>query len=93
MAKGSDVLRMESLIPSAPALKTNDVHQLAALPLGSRIKLDPWDDHVNLKKSKPEVVISARDKLPFEVTPMIPNLVRAGQTTNEVAENAGGKSQ
>jgi Zn-dependent protease with chaperone function len=93
MAKGSDVLRMESLIPTAPELKVNDVHQLAALPLGSRIKLDPWDDHVNLKKSKPEVVISARDKLPFEVTPMIPNLVRAGQTTNEVAENSGAKSQ
>jgi Zn-dependent protease with chaperone function len=87
MAKGSDILRMESLIQSAPELKTNDVRQLAALPLGSRIKLDPWDDHVNLKRSKPESVLSARDKLPFEVTPMIPNLVRVGEARgNEVAE-------
>ncbi|PYY12353.1 MAG: hypothetical protein DMG61_16730, partial [Acidobacteria bacterium] len=87
MAKGSDILRMESLIRSAPELKTSDVRQLAALPLGSRIKLDPWDDHVNLKRSKPEAVLSARDKLPFEVTPMIPNLVRAGEARgNEVAE-------
>jgi hypothetical protein len=93
MAKGDDVLRMESLIPNAPALKTSDVRQLAALPLGSRIKLDPWDDHVNLKKSKPEAVLSARDKLPFEVTPMIPNLVRITQAPNEVAENAGNKPQ
>lgn len=92
MAKGDDVLRMESLIPSAPTLKVNDVHQIAALPLGSRIKLDPWDDHVTLKRAKPEAVLSARDKIPFEVTPMIPNLVRVSQAS-EVAENAAGKSQ
>ena len=92
MAKGDDILRMESLIPSAPALKVNDVHQLAALPLGSRIKLDPWSDQVALKKAKPEAVISARDKLPFEVTPMIPNLVRSSQT-NEVAQNAANRAQ
>ena len=92
MAKGGDVLRMESLIQRAPALKVTDVHQIAALPLGSRIKLDPWDDHVSLKKAKPEAVLSARDKLPFEVTPMIPNLVRVNQA-NEVAQNAGARAQ
>ena len=88
MAKGSDVLVMASLVQRAPELKIGDPHQLAALPLGSRIKLDPWDDHVNLKKSKAEAVLSARDKMPFEITPMIPNLVRAGQNQNEVAQNA-----
>ena len=92
MAKGGDVLRMESLIQTAPALKVTDVHQIAALPLGSRIKLDPWADHVSLKKAKPEAVLSARDKLPFEVTPMIPNLVRVSQA-NEVAQNAGARAQ
>ena len=92
MAKGGDVLRMESLIQRAPALKVTDIHQIAALPLGSRIKLDPWNDHVALKKAKPEAVLSARDKLPFEVTPMIPNLVRINQA-NEVAQNAGGSPQ
>jgi hypothetical protein len=86
MAKGNDLRRMASLTQSAPELKRSDVHQLAALPLGSRIKLDPWDDHVNLKRSKVDVVLSARDKMPFEVTPMIPNLVRTGQPANEVAE-------
>ena len=93
MAKGGDVLRMESLIQGSPELKTADVRQIAALPLGSRIKLDPWDDHVILKKSKPEAIISARDKLAFEVTPMIPNLVRSTQANNEVAQNATGKPQ
>jgi hypothetical protein len=92
MMKGSGLLRMASLLQSAPELKVRDPQQLAALPLGSRIKLDPWDDHVSLKKSKPEAVLSAREKLPFEVTPMIPNLVRTMQSLKEVAENAGGKT-
>lgn len=86
MAKGSEVLRMASLIEGAPELKKADVHQIAALPLGSRVKLDPWDDHLNLKKSKPEAIYSASDKLPFEITPMIPNLMRI-PAANEVAEN------
>lgn len=88
MIKGNNVLRMASLLQSAPELKVRDPQQLAALPLGSRIKLDPWDDHVSLKKSKPEAVLSAREKMPFEVTPMIPNLVRTMQPLKEVAENA-----
>jgi hypothetical protein len=93
MARGSKVLSMASLIPGSPELKTADVHQIAALPLGSRIKLDPWDDHVSLKKSKPEAIQSANDKLPFEITPMIPNLARV-QSASEVAQNATvGKTQ
>lgn len=93
MAKKSDVLMMTDLVQRAPELKTGDPHQLAALPLGSRVKLNPWDDHVYLKKSKSAAVLSARDKMPFEITPMIPNLVRANQTQNEVAENAAAKAQ
>jgi Zn-dependent protease with chaperone function len=93
MAKKSDVLVIPALVQKAPELKVGDPHQLAALPLGSRIKLDPWDDHVTLKKNKAEAVLSARDKMPFEVTPMIPNLVRVTQNQNEVAQNANAKSQ
>ena len=76
MARGNSVLRMSKLLQSGPALKEADVSQIAALPLGSRIKLDPWDDHVELKKGKPVPLLSARDKMEFEVTPMIPHLAR-----------------
>lgn len=86
MAKGSEVLRMASLIPGSPELKTADVHQIAALPLGSRIKLDPWDDHVDLRKSKLEAILWASDKLPFAVTPMIPNLMRT-PVESELTQN------
>src|SRR5919206_1977718 len=76
IAKGDDVLRMAALMQKAPQLKETDVRQLPALPLGSRIKLDPWTDRVEMKKGKPEPLLSARDKMEFEVTPVYPNLVR-----------------
>jgi hypothetical protein len=76
MAKGDSVFRMSALLQSAPALQLGDVNQVAALPLGSRIKLDPWDDSVELMKNKPVPLLSARDKMEFEVTPMIPHLAR-----------------
>ena len=76
MAKKDGILRMSALLQAAPELKTDDVTQTAALPLGSRIKLDPWDDNVELKKSKPVALLSAREKMALEVTPMIPHLAR-----------------
>jgi hypothetical protein len=87
MAKGDSVLRMSTLLQSAPTLQNADVTQIAALPLGSRIKLDPWDDHVELKKNKPVALQSARDKMAFEVTPMIPYLARyhGAQVANAAA--------
>ena len=80
MAKGDSVLRMSALLQSAPALQITDISQVAALPLGSRIKLDPWDDHVELNKSKPIRLQLAREKMPFEVTPMFPHLARYRDT-------------
>jgi Zn-dependent protease with chaperone function len=88
MAKGDSVLRMSALLQSAPALQTGDVNQIAALPLGSRIKLDPWSDHVELNKSKAVSLMSARDKMAFEVTPMIPHLARY-RDSQQVAVSAG----
>jgi hypothetical protein len=87
MAKGDSVLRMSKLLQSAPPLKATDVTQIAALPLGSRIKLDSWDDHVELNKSKPVPLMSARDKMEFEVTPMMPHLAR--YRDSQVANAAG----
>jgi hypothetical protein len=76
LAKGDSVLRMAGLLQDAPELKPTDVSQMAALPLGSRIKLDPWDDHIDMQQTKPVSLESARDKMPFEVTPIFPNLAR-----------------
>ncbi len=50
--------------------------QITALPLGGRIKLDPWSDRLEMIKNKPVGTISEREKMPFEVTPFMPYLTR-----------------
>src|SRR5580692_4525892 len=69
-------VRMASLMASAPALQANRTDQIAALPLGGRIKVDPWSDQVELAKGKPVALNSAREKMPFEITPPFPFLTR-----------------
>jgi len=70
------VTRMAALATSAPALDWNKLDQIAALPLGARVKLNPWDDKVEIVKAQPVAITSARDKMPFEVTPFYPRLSR-----------------
>ena len=90
MAKGSSVRRMPQLEQSAPQLQVRDVKQLPALPLGSRIKVDPWDDHIEMLKSKSVALLSVRDKMSFEVTPTFLNLVRyRPPDSTEVAAQPG----
>jgi len=74
------VTRMATLMNAAPALARDNLDQIAALPLGGRVKLNPWDDHAELIKSTPVAIISARDKMPLEVTPFSPRLTRQGAT-------------
>src|SRR6184192_3938858 len=49
---------------------------VVALPLGGRVKLDPWNDKLDLIKSKPIGTVAEREKMPFEVTPFMPYLTR-----------------
>jgi hypothetical protein len=51
---------------------------IAALPIGGRVKLDPWNDKLELIKSKPVGTVAEREKMPFEVTPFMPYLTRYG---------------
>jgi len=52
--------------------------KIAALPLGGRVKIDPWNDRLDLIKSKPIGTVAEREKMPFEVTPFMPYLTRYG---------------
>lgn len=75
LASKKDV-RMAELTAGAPQLETRKTDQIAALPLGGRVKLDPWSNRVELLKTKPVPLTSAREKMPFEVTPFFPFLTR-----------------
>ena len=82
---GHGVALSSALASLGPALDQNKVDQVAALPLGGRVKLNPWDDRVELLKAKPVALNSAREKMPFEVTPFLLFLTRYQ------APRAGGK--
>src|SRR5437660_1793742 len=77
--------RMVALMNSAPALDPNQLDQIAALPLGGRVKLNPWDDHAELIKTTPTAITSARGKMPLEVAPFFPRLTRYGAVVNTTA--------
>jgi len=72
----SKSIRMSNLLASAPQLEPQRTDQIAALPLGGRIKLDPWTDQVELAKAKPVALNSPHDKMPFAITPFFPYLTR-----------------
>jgi hypothetical protein len=55
--------------------------KIAALPIGGRVKIDPWNDRLELIKSKPVGTVAEREKMPFEVTPFMPYLTRYGADT------------
>ncbi len=80
--KGGGVQRMSALMTSAPALDPNKLDQIPALPLGGRVKVNAWDNRVELIKAAPVAITSARDKMPFEVTPFFPRLTRYGSGAN-----------
>jgi hypothetical protein len=73
---GGKSVRMASLLASSPALDEKRLDQIAALPLGGRIKVDPWSDQVELSKAKPVALTSAKEKMEFEITPFFPYLTR-----------------
>jgi hypothetical protein len=64
------------MMGAAPNLDPSKIDQISALPIGARVKLDPWSDHVELLKAKAIPLLSAREKMPFEVTPFMPYLTR-----------------
>jgi hypothetical protein len=57
-------------------LTTSRLDRVSALPLGSRIVVDPWSNQIEMLKSKPVRLMSTAEKIPFEVTPFYPYLRR-----------------
>ena len=76
LAENGQVIRLSALETQGPALDNNKLDQIAALPLGGRVKINPWNDKAEMVKAAPVAITSARDKMPFEVTPFFPRLAR-----------------
>jgi hypothetical protein len=74
---------------ATPATADKKVQTVTALPIGGRVKLDPWNDRLELLKSKPIGNVAEREKMPFEVTPFMPYLTRFGsEAAKPVAASA-----
>jgi hypothetical protein len=67
---------LAGLTQGAPKLNPDDLNQIAALPLNSHLRIDPWDDKVYQLNVKPAPLLNARDKMPFQVTPLYYRLQR-----------------
>lgn len=85
MTNGNATL-MAPLLASAPKLDEKRVDQIAALPIGSRVKLDPWSNHLAMVNANPVTLVSAKEKMPFEVTPFFPYLSYSQNDQKLVAE-------
>lgn len=80
------------LSPKAPAPTADPKSQrtvIVALPLGARIKIDPWSDDLQLTKPGPTGSVTEREKMPFEVTPFLPYLTRQGDIKSIRSQTAG----
>src|SRR5437016_2717556 len=73
---GDRVPVIGALRTSLPTDQKQDPQMITALPIGGRVKLDPWNDKLDLIKSKPIGAVAEREKMPFEVTPFMPYLTR-----------------
>ncbi len=80
---------MLSLAHSAPKINWDDLAQIPALPLGSWLKTDPWDDRVHQLNAKLYAPMNPRDKMPLEVTPVYFKLQRySAVNATQPASNA-----
>jgi hypothetical protein len=59
---------------------------IVALPLGGRVKLDPWNDSLDLLNSKPVGTLAEREKLPFQITPFVLYLTRVGSENPKTSQ-------
>jgi len=73
---GSNGLAAAAEVPQGTQNTPNHGVIFAALPLGGRVKFDPWNDQVELLKAKPVGTVAEREKMPFEITPFILYLTR-----------------
>ena len=78
-----EATKMSALMTASPQFDPKKPDQVAALPLGGRVKVDPWDNQLELIETKPLAITNAAEKMPFEVTPFFPFLTRLGSAVPE----------
>ncbi|MBI2828772.1 MAG: M48 family metalloprotease [Acidobacteria bacterium] len=65
---------LAELIQKSPELAPEQLDQIAVLPLGARLVMDPWSNRLDLNRTPAVPLTWAREKLPLAITPMAPYL-------------------
>jgi hypothetical protein len=74
---------------SADAKAKPAASPVVALPLGGRVKMDPWSDKLEMLKAKPVGTVAEREKMPFEVTPFMLYLTRLANANSSAVAPSG----
>ena len=86
---------MSAMLPKGEKLDMRNLKQQAAEPLSAFLRFDPWTDQVVTLHTAFEPILSASDKMPFEVSPVYIKLsywkppVEAAPAANGAAPAAG----
>jgi hypothetical protein len=67
-------MRLTQLMQQAPDLNAEKLDQVAALPLGARLVLDPWSSKLELIRTAAQLPGTVREKVPLVVSPLFPYL-------------------
>ena len=84
IADNGRVVLLRELAKLSPFVTPQDVRQIPALSLASRLRIDAWDNKAEIVNAKPVAILTADEKLPFEVTPIVVPLRRQGPPTAPV---------
>ena len=74
IAEGGQIMRLTQLMQQAPELSADNLDQVAALPLGARLVLDPWSSRLELIRTAAQLPGTIREKVPLVVSPLFPYL-------------------
>jgi Peptidase family M48 len=84
---GDRVLTGWTIASAAPSTEQPEAKPrtkaVAALPLGARIKVDPWSDRLQMAKSRPAAVTNEAERMSFQITPFVVYLTRQSENSTE----------
>jgi hypothetical protein len=88
-----NIERLKPILDAAPQVDARSLDQIAALPLGGRVKVDPWSAKTELMKTSSVAPMSAREKMPFQITPLMPHLIRIKPDDTAITTNMNDETE
>ena len=86
---GNRVYLAGQLMSLAPTIDAKN-GQTPALPIGSRVVLNPWNDKVQLMRDGASVLSSPGERIPFEAVSFMPYLTRYGSSVSREPSGTSG---